>query len=405
MTSAINNGLALHGGDPVRPQDRPWPGWPVFDDAERNALSEVLESGQWFYGERVARFEQEFAAFQGARHCISVTNGSTGAEIIIQALGLEPGDEVIVPPYTFIATVTAVMRMGATPIFADVDETWCLDPNAVEAAITPRTKAILPVHFGSRVADMDRLSAIAERQGLVVIEDACHSWGSQWAHRGTGVLGLAGFFSFQASKNMTAGEGGAIVTDDEAFADLCRSIANCGRSKDGPWYHHSVVGANARITEFAAALLSAQLTRLEEQTRRREENGAILDAALRDIEGLTPQPSDSRITRRARHLYCVRIDEEAFGCSRENFVAAARAEGLPISTGYAIPLYAQPVFKSFDRGPDYSTVHCPVAEDLCYQSGMWFGHPLLLGDERDIDDIIRIFRKIKENAAILDKQP
>jgi len=393
--------LALHGGAPVRGPDKSWPAWPVFDDAERRALNETLESCAWWYGERVAAFEGAFAAFQGAAHCVSCTSGTTAGEIAIQAMDIAPGDEVIVPPYTFIATATCVARMGGTPVFVDVDDAWNLNADLIDAAITPRTRAIMPVHFSGRVCDMDRINAIAARHGAAVIEDACHAWGATYQGKGAGTLGKAGIFSFQMSKNITAGEGGAIVTDDPDFAEVCRSITHCGRGSDSAWYGHVRVGTNARLTEFQAAVLNAQLGRLEEQTIRRERNGERLAAVLAQVEGLTPQPGDPRITRRAYHLFCLRIDPERFGCSRDAFVRAAEAEGLPIGAGYGMPIYHQQAFRSGRFAGRYDAVSCPVAEDLCYRSGMWFSHQLLLGDEADIADIIEIVHKIKANAAAL----
>ncbi|MCX5759603.1 MAG: DegT/DnrJ/EryC1/StrS family aminotransferase, partial [Candidatus Hydrogenedentes bacterium] len=387
--------LALHGGAPVRNAQSAWPSWPVFDDAERKALNEVLESGKWRFGDRVKQFEKDYSAFQDAGCCVTCTTGTAAAEICFQVMNIGPGDEVIVPPYTFVATASSVMRVGATPIFADVDESWCLSPDAVEAAITPRTKAIVPVHFGGRVADMDRLNAIAAKHGILVMEDACHSWGSRWKGKGTGALGKAGVFSFQNSKNITAAEGGAILTDDATFAEQCRAITNCGRLKGSLWYEHALLGTNARLTEFAAALLSAQLSRLEAQTLLRESNAAILNEALSRIEGITIQSGDPRITRRGYHLYCVRLDAAAFGCTRDKFEAAAEAEGMSIGAGYEIPLYKQPVMAKYSHLHDYSKDCCPVTEDLCYRSGMWFVHQLLLGTEDDMQDIIAIFKKIK----------
>lgn len=386
--------LAMFGGEAVR--KRPWPSWPIYGDAERDLLHEVFESGLWWYGERVKQFERDFSSFQGAAFSASCTSGTTAAEIFFQAAGIGAGDEVIVPPYTFFATASSVARVGATPVFADVDDSWCLDPDAVETAINPRTKAVVPVHFGGRIADMDRLNGIAEKHGLVVMEDACHAWGARWRGRGAGALGTAGVFSFQASKNITAGEGGAITSDDEELIDKCRALINCGRRKGSHWYCHAYIGTNARMTEMAAALLLGQLTRLDDQTERRIRNAAILDRALEAIEGLTPQPGDGRITRRGYHLYCIRFDAERFGCSRERFVEAAQAEGLPISAGYGMPLYSQEAW-----GDRYDGCRCPVAEDLCCRSGLWILNTLLLGDEEDMGDIVRIFEKIRGNAGRL----
>jgi len=401
MPTVSTSPLAIKGGQPVRSAEKAWPSWPVFDELERKAVMEVLESGKWFLGERIAQFEREYATFQDAKYCVAVNSGTAALEIMLQALGVGHGDEVIVPPYTFIATASAVLRVGADVVFVDVDETWNLNPDLIEAAITKRTKAIIPVHFASAVADMDRINAIAKKHDVSVIEDACHSWGSKWKGKGTGALGKGGAFSFQMSKNITAGEGGVIVSDDEAFADLCRSISNCGRHKGAAWYEHTEVGTNARMGEFAAAILSAQLTRLEAQTLLREKNGAFLNERLGAIEGITPQPGDARMTRRAYHLYGMKIDPEAFGCSRDRIVEAAKAEGLPCGGGYIRPLHKQPVFLNRESGPDYSKVSCPVAEDMCDRSVIWFTHPLLLGAEQDMQDVVAIFTKIKEHAAEL----
>lgn len=400
MSNGSASRLALHGGTPIRPAEKAWPLWPMYDDAEKKALIDVLESRSWFYAERVAAFEKEFAAFQDAQFGVSCNSGTAAIEIVLEALGIGAGDEVIVPPYTFVATASAVMRVGATPVFVDVDKSWCMDPNLVEAAITPRTRAVMPVHFGGRVCDVDRFRSIAQAHGIALIEDACHSWGAKWQGKGTGALGLCGVFSFQQSKNITAGEGGIILTDNEDFAKLCRSISNCGRAEGAPWYHHVNTGTNARLSEFHAALLSVQLTRLEEQTLKRERNGAFLNAELGGIEGLTVQPSSNRITRRAYHLFCLRIDEEQFGCSREQFTAAAQAEGMPIGAGYPLPLYQQPVFKKL-KHHDYTQYHLPVVEDLCFKSGMWMIHSVLLAEEADMGDIVRIVHKIKDNVATL----
>ncbi len=393
--------LAIHGGTPVRGNDKQWPQWPVFDDTERRGLLEAFDAGKWWFGEQTEKFEKAYAAFQDARYCITCASGTSALEVALRVLGAGHGDEVIVPPYTFIATASAVMWVGATPVFVDVDDSWNIDPDLVEAAITPRTKAIVPVHFGGNIADMDRLNAIARKHGLGVLEDACHSWGGKWKGKGAGALGIGGAFSFQFSKNITAAEGGAIVSDDSEFAEGCRSVRNCGRGETSGWYGHVRVGTNSRITELQAVLLNAQLTRLEDQTLLREQNARILDEGLAEIEGLRPQPGDDRMTRRAYHLYCLRIDPDKFGCSREQFIRAAKAEGLPIDAGYGCPLYQQPVFQNRPCEHDYTQYSCPVAEDLCSRSGMWIFHSVLLGTESDMNDIVEIARKIKKHAAEL----
>lgn len=231
----------------------------------------MLESGRWWFGERVQQFETQFAAFQGARHAVTCTNGTTAIEMGLKALGILEGDEVIVPAYTFIATAGAVVTIGAIPVFADIEpNSLCIAPTDLERKITPRTHAVIPVHVGGALADMERINAIARSHGLRVLEDAAHAWGTQWRGRGAGTLGECGTFSFQVSKNITAGEGGILVTDDEALADLCRSYTHCGRRKGSAWYDHDHLGSNLRLTEFQAAILLAQLTRLHDQIQRRE---------------------------------------------------------------------------------------------------------------------------------------
>ncbi|HXK60898.1 MAG TPA: DegT/DnrJ/EryC1/StrS family aminotransferase [Acidobacteriota bacterium] len=392
--------LAIHGGKPVREPNRPWPEWPVFDDTDRRALLAVLESRRWWDGERVQTFQREFAAYQDARYCVVCNSGTAALIIALRALGIGPGDEVVVPVYTFVATASAVAWVGATPVLVDVDDSWNLDINLAEAAITRKTKAIIPVHFGGALCDMDRLNALGEKYGVAIIEDACHAWGAKWKGKGAGALGRCGVFSLQQSKNMTAGEGGAILTDDEDLAILCRSLTDCGRATDGIWYNHPRVGTNARLTEFQAALLSAQLSRLDAQNSVRRRNVTILNEGLSDIEGLTIQPRDARETCSVYHLYCLRVDPDQFGCSRDRLIAAAAQEGLPLSAGYGKPLNRQGAFQDVDPASDLER-QCPVAQDLCRRSAVWLAHPILLGTEDDMRDIVKIFRKIKAHGAVL----
>lgn len=397
MATTAADKLAIQGGTSVR-HGKKWPSWPYFDDTERKAVNEVLDSGKWWYGEKVKEFEQAFATFQDAKFGVTCNSGTAAAELCVQALDVEPGDEVIVPPYTFIATASSVARMGGVPIFVDINESWCMDPDKIEAAITPRTKAIMPVHLGGRIADMDRINEVACKHGLKVIEDACHSWGGKWKGKGTGAIGHGGIFSFQNSKNITAAEGGIIVTDNEEFADAVRSYSNTGRGTDGVWYGHIRVGTNARLTEFQAAILLCQLARLDEQTETRIRNAEYLDRELGQIEGVIPQPGDERITRWARHLYAIRIDPDTFGCSRDKFTEAARGEGIPFGAGYAKPLYEQPALKVGRLASYYKNVHCPMCEDISYRTGMWFPQTLLLGSQEDMRDIVDAVRKIKAHA-------
>lgn len=400
-TSAANTTLALHGGTPVRDKDTtPWPKWPQHTDAEREGLLRVLDSGSWWYGEEVAGFEREFAANQDAAYCVSCTSGTTAAEIAMQALGIRPGDEVIVPPYTFVATAMTVARIGAVPVFVDVDDTWCMNPNLIEEAITEKTKAIMPVHFGASLADMDRINAIAKQHGLYVIEDACHTWGGKWKGKGTGALGDCGVFSFQSSKNMTAAEGGAIVTDNKDLADRCRSITHCGRAEGSEWFEHPILGTNARLTEFQGVLLRAQLAKLNGQNDQRRAFAAFLDERVGTLEGLSPQPVLDGVSLRTYHIYGLGYDADAVGCPGAAYLEALQAEGLNVSGGYKIPLYRQPYMKDVP-GRDYMNMNCPVTERLCANGVLWMHQSMLLGDEKDREDIATIFEKVHAHRHAL----
>jgi dTDP-4-amino-4,6-dideoxygalactose transaminase len=406
--------LALHGGTPVR--TKPFPGWPVHDASEREALNEVLESGNWWYGEKVRTFEERFAAYQDARFGITAVNGTVALQVALTAAGIGAGDEVIVPPYTFLATASAVLLANAVPVFADIDrDTLCISPDRIREAITEKTRGIIPVHFAGLPADMDEIGSIAQKHDLVVIEDACHAWGSEWKGRKVGAIGDMGCFSFQASKNITSAEGGIILTNDEALADQCRSYTNCGRGKDTSWYEHYLLGGNYRITEFQAALLLCQLERLDEQVTIRQRNARRLNEALAKIEGIEVHQEDSPSNRRSYHLYCFRFVPQAWnGVSRERFIEAVRAEGIPISPGYPHPLYKNPLFQRKGAGPkfcplscpyygkemDYTKVVCPNVEQVCAES-LWFTQTVLLGTEADMEDLVEGIGKVWEEREAL----
>ena len=406
--------LAINGAKPVR--TAPFPSWPVHDEKERDAVLEVLESGKWWYGEKVREFEERFARFQDARFGITTVNGTAALEISLACAGVGAGDEVIVPPYTFISTASAVLKVNAIPVFCDVErETFNMDAGKIEGCITASTRAIIPVHFAGLPCDMDKILDIARRHDLVVIEDACHSWGTRWKGKGVGAIGDAGAFSFQMSKNITSGEGGIILTDDDELAERCRSYANCGRAADKPWYEHYIVASNYRMTEFQAAILLAQLQRLESQVARRAQNARFLNEHLGAIEGMKTVREDARAEPRSYHLYCFRFDSAGFGgLSRERFVEALGAEGIPCSGGYPHPLYKNPLFALTGEGPqfcplscpfygkkdDYSEVECPECERLC-QEALWFSQSMLLGSLEDMEDIVRAITKIRENVGDL----
>ena len=405
--------LALFGGPPVR--TRPFTAWPVFSQAEEDRLLAALRSGQWgrLDGAQVEEFERRFAAMHGCRYGIAVVNGTVSLRIALIAAGLEAEDEVIVPPYTFLSTASAVVEGNMVPVFADIDlETFNLDPRAVEAAITPRTRAIVPVHFAGHPADMDALQRIAGAHRLTLLEDAAHAHGAAWLGRPAGSLGHIGSFSFQSSKNLTAGEGGIITTNDERLAAACRSIQNCGRVEGGVWYEHHVVSGNYRLGEFQGAVLNAQLDRLEAQATLRDANGTYLASRLQTLPGLHPQRRLPGCTRHAYHLFMLRLAQEQFGASRDAVLQALEAEGIPCSAGYGYPLPAQPLFRNKAFGPylaaararlDFARVSCPASELVCRQS-IWLGHSLLLGTREDMDDIAAAFEKVYQHRDRLDQQ-
>lgn len=405
MATHTTEKLALEGGTPVR--NRPWPQWPVFDEREEQAALEVVRSGKWWSveGTKVREFEQAFARFQDAQFAVCVTNGTAALEVALRAAHIGCGDEVIVPPYTFIATATAVLSVGATPVFVDVEEeSLNIDPTKIEEAITPRTRAIIPVHIAGCPADMDGVLEVARKHNLLVIEDAAQAHAAEWKGTKVGAIGDMGCFSFQASKNLNAGEGGAVVTNDPHWADQVWSVHNVGRVRGGRWYEHHVLGSNFRMTEFQAAILLCQLQRLPEQTERRTRNAQKLTEMLSQIPGIRPPRPDPRVTRHAYHLYIFRYNKEAFGGRpREEFLKALSAEGIPCTAGY-VPLYKERVFvnrpKSHDLCQvsslkDYSGVHCPVCERVCSEEAVWLYQNMLLGDEQDMADIATAIAKIQ----------
>jgi dTDP-4-amino-4,6-dideoxygalactose transaminase len=365
----------------------------------------------------VATFEKRWAEYIGTKHAIAVVNGTVSLRIALMAIGIDAGDEVIVPPYTFLATATAVIEANATPIFVDIDrDTFNLDPREIEKAITPRTRAIIPVHLGGMPCDMDAIMTIARRHNVKVIEDAAHAHGSECLAAGraqrVGAIGDLGSFSFQSSKNLNSGEGGILTTNDDQLADACRSIHNCGRIKGGQWYEHHVMSANYRLGEFQGAILNCQLDRLGEQTNLRDANGRYLDAKLAQIPGITPQRRDAFVTRNAQHLYLFRYDANVFGIPRARFLEALAAEGVPVSPGYVIPLYKQPLFAQKNFGPytasidshpdlDYGKLHLPNCDAICSGEGAWLYQSVLLGSRQDMDDILDAFGKLYANSGDL----
>jgi dTDP-4-amino-4,6-dideoxygalactose transaminase len=404
--------LAISGGKKTK--QKPFPIWPQFDDRERKAVQEVLESGVWWRtpGTKTLQFEKEFAQFHGAKHGIAVTNGTAALEVTMSGLGIVPGDEVIVPDFTFVATAGAVLYAGALPVAVDVSpETYCIDVGLAEAAVTQRTKAIIVVHMGGHPADLDALDALAKRKGIALIEDSSHAHASEWKGQRIGAHGTAGTFSFQSSKLMTAGEGGIIITNDDAFEKQARSVHDCGRMPGEWFYSHFINGSNYRLSEWQGAVLSAQLTRLNEQTRRRHQNSRLLDKLLLQIPGITPQALDLRCTRNGQYAYIFHVNAKEFaGVSTERLIQAMNAEGLPNQASYP-PVHALDLFQNGEYrkrlcGSQAKEAHAflqapyPHTHRAAYET-IWIPQPALLGDEEDMHEIAAAWRKIQKFAKEL----
>jgi dTDP-4-amino-4,6-dideoxygalactose transaminase len=404
--------LALLGGEPVK--STPFPEWPAFDEHERQALLEVLESRIWWRtpGTRTLKFEQDFAAYHQAKHGIAVTNGTAALEVAIAAVGIVPGDEVIIPDFTFVATASAVLFASAMPVMVDVrPDTYCLDPELVEDAITSRTRAIIPVHVGGHPADMDTLLAIARKHDLRLIEDCSHAHGSEWKGHKVGAIGDIGTFSFQASKLMTAGEGGIVVTNDDELGQLARSVHDCGRMPGEWFYSHFIYGSNYRLSEWQGAVLSQQLSRLDEQAAVRTRNAAFLDAELPKIAGITPQALDPRVTRNGHYAYIIHYNAAEFaGAPITKFIEAFNKEGFPTQASYP-PVHELDVFQSgaflrrlsAEQGSgDFAFLnnHFPNSERGAWET-FWLPQPVLLGTQDDMTLVLEAIRKIQRNAREL----
>ena len=407
MTSLIERPAVL-GGAPVRQRD--YPSWPVWDEHERTALLDVLDAGGWWQGNGkvAATFAADFAAYHGATFGMALTNGTHTLEAALVACDVGEGDEVIVPGMTFVASAAAVLAVNATPVLVDIDaDTLCIDPAAAEAAITPRTKAIVAVHVAGAAADLDALTELCARRGLRLIEDCAHAHGTFWRGRGVGSWGDFGSFSMQRSKLMTAGEGGVLICNDEALRDAAWAYADCGRVKGQWFYHHATYGSNLRMTEWQGAVLSGQLQRFPDQNRTRNDNAVALNAALDEIPGVRTPRRDPRMDSQGNYCFVFHYDAEQFaGLPLRNFEAALAAEGIPMGVSYP-SLTDLAVFRNRNFAPrlrehapsiDYSTQHLPRAEHAA-ASTVWLQHRLLLADREDVLDVARAVARIQAHAA------
>jgi dTDP-4-amino-4,6-dideoxygalactose transaminase len=417
---------AVLGGVPVR--TRAFPSWPQAGEREVELLRRVLDGHRWFAGARGddpealgTLFAARFAALHQSRHSFAVANGSVAIEIALAALGIGAGDEVIVPSYTFVSTATSVLRVGAVPVFADIDpKTYCLDPADVARKLTARTRAVLPVHLGGQMADMVGLTALAALHGLHVVEDCAQAIGSRWHGRMAGTWGAIGTFSFQSNKTITAGEGGLVLTDDPELAEEISALRAFGRYKGETAERSSAVksrrlSTNFRLSELQSAVLLAQLERFPEHDERRQANAAYLTGLLEQIPGVEHVRHDAPDSRHGYYYYLVRFEPELFaGMTPTTVARALSAEGVPFIAGDTDPIYRHPVFRAeeltrdvhpeqlehFRQVFDRDQPGCPEAEDACRRT-LILRHPVLLADRGDMDDVAEAVNRVQSHSAAI----
>jgi len=401
--------LAIFGGTPVR--TKPFPSWPRMTKGIKDNLFNTLENDGWGVGsDAVRKFEEQYAKFHDAKYAISTSSGTTALWVSLKAADVKAGDEVLLPPYTFIASGSSILMANAIPVFVDVDpDTFNIDPTKIEAAITDKTKVIMPVHIAGNPADMDAILVIAKKHNLKVIEDAAQAHGAEWDGKKVGALGNAGIFSFQTSKNMSAGEGGIIISNDDDLMAACFSYANCGRARGGQWYEHHHLGGNFRLNSMASSMLRTQLETLERDMDIRDKNRKLLDDSISQIDGLAITKMYPKTTRSANHLYLLRYNKDKFnGIPREKFFKAMQAEGVYTYGGY-VPLNREKLFTLVDtkeypwlEGINYKEMKFPVTEKLCTEEAVWLKQNHLLGTKDDINDIIMAFKKV---TTVMKEEP
>ncbi len=419
--------LAILGGKPVRDaRTSPWPKWPVWDENEERALLETLHSGIWSYnGPRELEFNRKFAEYTGARHVISAANGTVTLQLALEACGIGTGDEVILPGLTWQATAATVLDVNATPVLVDVlEDTWCIDPAAVEKALTSRTRAIIPVHLYGSFADMDEIMKIARRHNLYVIEDCAHKHGGEWNGMKAGTIGDIGSFSLQLSKHLTAGEGGILTTNNFGLFERLDALRNCGRRPEpanlaeinkgeGQYFDQGnfLQSGNYRITEFQAAILIEGLKRLPAQNRLRDENAIYLNGIIKNIPGILPVRRDKRETQEAYYNFSFRYKKDEFrGLPVAKFREALSAEiGIDVAPSYTplnncslyVPLTKPSRHRLSDEywaAIDPARFSLPVCDRIHYEESACIHHKILMGTKNDMDLIAEAIGKVYENA-------
>lgn len=395
--------LVRNGG--ISYKQKPFPNWPIHDEREMDNVKEVFESGNWWRitGTKVKEFEEKFAKFQGCSYCLGVTNGTSATELALEALGIGYGDEVIVPGMTFISTGLAVINCNATPVLVDIDkDTLCMIPEKFEEAITPKTKAVIPVHMAGHGCDMDKICEIAHKHGIRVIEDAAHGHGGEWKHKRLGSYGDFSIFSFQNGKLMTCGEGGALVTNDKELYEKAYVIQDVGRPKGDKIYEHVIRGANYRMNEFQAAILLAQMQRVDAYNQLREQNAAILDELIKDVPGIIPQKKNADANIMTHYMYMFYYDKTCFGnISREQFVEDLNAEGIPCCVCFPVlsntQFFVENDFNgmniNYDKAKEVNLTNSTKAGDEM----IWLHHRTLEGDREDLEDIVGAIKKVQDS--------
>ncbi len=411
---------AFLGGAPAAKIN--WPKWPMWNpETDEKLLLETVRSCAWSRQKTVSQFEEEWAHAAGAKRCLTVVNGTNALIVSLIQLGIGIGDEVIVPPYTYIASPQSVLATGAIPVFVDTDPvTFQIDATKIEAKITSRTKAIMPVHLAGFPTDLKQIMAIARKHNLIVVEDACQAHLAEYNNQKVGTFGHAGCYSFQNSKNLPIGEGGAIVSNDEQFIDRCYAYHNLGfpyGTTIGSVSSDATLNGNKlRLTEYQAAIGLAQLKRLESQTTTRTTNAEYLTSKLKQIPGILPIQGYPETTRAVYHLYCFRYKKEEFkGLSRDSFMKALSAEGIPCYGGYT-QLNLMPFIKdafqtknfvrTYSRKRlNYNTYleqnHCPQNDILCNEEAVWFNQRFFLTGKAEMDAIYNAVEKIHNSAERL----
>ena len=409
--------LAALGGAPVR-QGQIGPQWPYVDERVIDSVLETTKSRIWSRIQsktgKVPAFEQEFAKLIGANHCVGTGSGTQALSTCVEALGIGPGDEVITSPYTDMGTISAILTSRALPVLVDLDpESFQLDADEVEKHVNKSTKAIMPVHIMGLPADMERIMAIAKKHGLKVIEDACQAPFARYQGKPLGLIGDLGCFSFQASKAIACGEGGAVVGNDAALMEQCFTVHNRGTSSSGK---NETIGPKYRMNEFEGAVLMGQLPGARERFLLRDENARYLNQKFKDIPGIKLQKQYKGTESGAYYRYGLSYEKEAFdGADRSLFLKAVTAEGIPFSSYIRTGLHREPwtehilglkeyqAMYSKERLQEYreslDLPNCDKVTDETHIS-LW-GSGILLGSKADMDDIVNAVEKVYQNREKL----